>query len=180
LFPILGTVIGLVFRRFHASPEGRRSVDKLILRLPIFGHVVRLNLFGQFARTLGTLLRNGVPVLQALRITEQIVSNVVVAEAVAKARDGVTDGKTLAQPLASSGLFPQLMIDLLKIGEETGDIPGSLENVAETYDRELNLALRAMTNLIEPLMIVGIAVIVGFLLMSVMSAMFAITQSIQR
>ena len=84
LFPILATVIGLVFRRFHASPEGRRSVDKLILRLPIFGHVVRLNLFGQFARTLGTLLRNGVPVLQALRITEQIVSNVVVAEAVAK------------------------------------------------------------------------------------------------
>lgn len=180
LFPILAGLFLVLFRRYRASPQGRRSLDRLILRLPIFGHVVQLNLFGQFARTLGTLLRNGVPVLQALRITEQIVPNVILAEAVAKARDGVTDGKTLAQPLARSGLFPQLMIDLLKIGEETGDIPGSLENVAETYERDLNLALRAMTNLIEPMMIVGIAIIVGFLLMSVMSAMFAITQSIQR
>lgn len=180
LFPILAALFVMLFRRYRASREGRRSLDRLVLRLPIFGHVVRLNLFGQFARTLGTLLRNGVPVLQALKITEQIVPNVILAEAVAKTREGVTDGKTLAQPLARSGLFPQLMIDLLKIGEETGDIPGALENVAETYERDLNLALRAMTNLIEPMMIVGIAIVVGFLLMSVMSAMFAITQSIQR
>ncbi|MEI6357318.1 MAG: type II secretion system F family protein [Verrucomicrobiota bacterium] len=180
LFPIVGVVGTILFQRYHATVDGRRSIDRLKMKLPIFGAVVKLNLFGQFARTLGTLLKNGVPVLQALRITEQIIPNVVLAEAIAKTREGVTDGKTLAQPLAKSGLFPQLMIDLLKIGEETGDIPGSLENVAETYERELTLALRAMTNLIEPLMIVGIAVIVGFLLMSVMSAMFAITQSIQR
>ena len=180
LFPIVGALFMILFRRYHASTEGRRTIDRFKLKVPIFGSVVRLNLFGQFARTLGTLLRNGVPVLQALRITEQIVPNVVVAEAIAKTREGVTDGKTLAQPLAKSGLFPQLMIDLLKIGEETGDIPGALENVAETYERELTLGLRAMTNLIEPLMIVGIAIIVGFLLLSVMSAMFAITQSIQR
>lgn len=180
LFPIVGVVGMILFQRYHATADGRRSIDRLKMKLPIFGAVVKLNLFGQFARTLGTLLKNGVPVLQALRITEQIIPNVVLAEAIAKTREGVTDGKTLAQPLAKSGLFPQLMIDLLKIGEETGDIPGSLENVAETYERELTLALRAMTNLIEPLMIVGIAVIVGFLLMSVMSAMFAITQSIQR
>jgi type II secretory pathway component PulF len=180
LFPIVGAVGLILFKRYHASVAGRQTIDRFKMKVPIFGAVVRLNLFGQFARTLGTLLKNGVPVLQALRITEQIVPNVIVAEAIAKTREGVTDGKTLAQPLAKSGLFPQLMIDLLKIGEETGDIPGALENVAETYERELTLGLRAMTNLIEPLMIVGIAVIVGFLLMSVMSAMFAITQSIQR
>jgi type II secretory pathway component PulF len=139
-----------------------------------------LNLFGQFARTLGTLLRNGVPVLEALRITEQVVPNVIVGEAIAETREAVTDGKTLAQPLAKSGIFPQLMIDLLRIGEETGDIPASLENVADTYERELTLGLRSMTNLIEPVMIVGIAVIVGFLLISVMSAMAAITQNLQR
>ncbi len=180
LFPIVGTLLLILFRRYHASSEGRHTIDRFLLRLPIFGGVIRLNLFGQFARTLGTLLHNGVPVLQALRITEQIVPNVVVAEAIAKTREGVTDGKTLAQPLAKSGLFPQLMIDLLRIGEETGDIPGALENVAETYERELTLALRAMTNLIEPAMIVGIAIVVGFLLLSVMSAMFAITQNLQR
>jgi type IV pilus assembly protein PilC len=170
----------LLFKRYRASTGGRRTLDRLALRLPIFGKVISLNLFGQFSRTLGALLRNGVPVLQALRITEQIVPNVVVAEAISKAREGVTDGKALADPLARSGLFPQLMIDLLRIGEETGDIPGALENVADSYERELTLGLRNLTNLIEPAMIVGIAIVVGFLLMSVMSAMFAITQSIQR
>lgn len=176
---VLGVVVFL-FRRYRVSPSGRKLLDRLSLRLPIFGRVIQLNLFGQFASTLGALLRNGVPVLQALRITEQIISNSIVAGAIATAREAVTDGKALADPLRRSGLFPQLMIDLLKIGEETGDIPGSLENVADTYERELTLALRNLTNLIEPVMIVGIAIVVGFLLMSVMSAMFAITQSIQR
>lgn len=169
-----------LFIRYRATEVGRRTIDRFKLSVPIFGRVTRLNLFGQFARTLGTLLRNGVPVLEALRITELVVPNRIVGDAISETRTAVTDGKTLAQPLAKSGIFPQLMIDLLKIGEETGDIPGALENVAETYERELTLGLRAMTNLIEPVMIVGIAVLVGFLLMSVMSAMFAITQNLQR
>lgn len=180
LLILVGMGIGLVFMRFRATESGRKTIDRLKLDAPIFGKVVRLNLFGQFARTLGTLLKNGVPVLEALRITEQVLPNVIVGAAIAQTREAVTDGKTLAQPLAKSGIFPQLMIDLLRIGEETGDIPGALENVADTYERELTLGLRAMTNLIEPVMIVGIAVIVGFLLMSVMSAMFAITQNLQR
>lgn len=177
---LLGVVLGFVFIRYRATPSGRRNLDRLKLSLPVFGKVTRLNLFGQFARTLGTLLKNGVPVLEALRITELVVPNAIVGDAISQTRAAVTDGKTLAQPLARAGIFPQLMIDLLRIGEETGDIPGSLENVAETYERELTLGLRAMTNLIEPVMIVGIAILVGFLLMSVMSAMFAITQNLQR
>ncbi|HRI14874.1 MAG TPA: type II secretion system F family protein [Verrucomicrobiota bacterium] len=172
--------LGLLFVRYRKTVAGRKTLDRFKLKMPIFGPVVRLNLFGQFARTLGTLLRNGVPVLEALRITEQVLPNVIVGEAIAQTREAVTDGKTLAQPLAKSGIFPQLMLDLLRIGEETGDIPASLENVAETYERELTLGLRAMTNLIEPVMIVGIAILVGFLLVSVMSAMAAITQNLQR
>jgi type II secretory pathway component PulF len=172
--------LGLLFVRYRKTAAGRKTLDRFKMKVPVFGPVVRLNLFGQFARTLGTLLRNGVPVLEALRITEQVVPNVIVGEAIAETREAVTDGKTLAQPLAKSGIFPQLMIDLLRIGEETGDIPASLENVADTYERELTLGLRSMTNLIEPVMIVGIAVIVGFLLISVMSAMAAITQNLQR
>lgn len=179
-FPLVGGMIIMLYKRFHATPGGRRLIDRTQMRLPMVGSVIRLNLFGQFSRTLGTLLRNGVPVLQALKITEQIIPNVVMSEAIAKTREAVTDGKTLAQPLAKSGLFPQLMIDLLKIGEETGDIPQALENVADTYERELTLSLRAFTNLIEPVMIIGIAIIVGALLMSVMQAMFAITESIAK
>ena len=92
----------------------------------------------------------------------------------------MTDGKTIAQPLARSKLFPQLMIDLIKIGEETGQVPEALKNVADTYENELSIALRVMTNLIEPTMIIIMAIGVGFLLFSVLSAMFAITSSINR
>jgi type II secretory pathway component PulF len=142
--------------------------------------VVRLNLFGQFARTLSTLLINGVPVLTALKITEEIVPNRIVKQAIAVTREQVTDGKTIAQPLAASKLFPQLMIDLLKIGEETGDVPGALQNIAETYENQLSVQLRVLTNLIEPAMIIAMAVGVGGLLFSILSAMFAITSSLNR
>ena len=148
------------------------------MNVPIIGRVVKLNLFGQFARTLSTLLENGVPVLTALKITEQVMSNSLLREAIAKTREAVTDGKTLAQPLAQSKVFPQLMVDLVKIGEETGDVPGALKNVADTYESELSIALRVMMNLIEPALIVVMALGVGFLLLSVMMPMFKLISSI--
>src|SRR6266571_7335618 len=177
---MVGLAVGVIFVRFKSTPEGKRKLDRLKMSAPVLGKAVRLNIFGQFARTLSTLLVNGVPVLTALKITEEIVPNTVVKEAIAKTREEVTDGKTIAQPLARSKLFPQLMIDLLKIGEETGDVPGALQNIAETYENELNLQLRVMTNLIEPAMIIVMAIGVGFLLFSVLSAMFAITSSINK
>ena len=170
----------VLFVRFKSTKEGKRKLDSWKMNAPVLGKAVRLNLFGQFARTLSTLLVNGVPVLTALKITEDIIPNVVVKDAIAKTREAVTDGKTIAQPLAHSKLFPQLMIDLLKIGEDTGDVPGALENIAETYENELNLQLRVMTNLIEPAMIIVMAIGVGGLLFSVLSAMFAITSSLSR
>ncbi|MSU27793.1 MAG: type II secretion system protein [Pedosphaera sp.] len=175
---LVGVAGSIVYIRFRASEVGRRVLDRWKLKLPIFGKVMRLYLFGQFARTLGTLMQNGVSVLTALKITEQVLPNVVLKEAIAKTREAVTDGKTLAQPLARSQVFPQLMIDLIRIGEETGDVPGALRNVAETYENDLNITLRVMMNLIEPVMIIGIALVVVFLLMSVLQAMFMITSSI--
>ena len=180
LMLLLAVSAWVIGARFKASPYGRRKLDEWKMNAPVVGKVVKLNLFGQFARTLSTLLVNGVPVLTALKITEQIIPNIVLKEAIALAREGVTDGKTLAQPLAKSRLFPQLMIDLLKIGEETGDVPGSLKNVADTYENELTIQLRVMTTLIEPAMIIILAIGVGFLLFSVLSAMFKITSSINR
>lgn len=174
-------VVGVVvFKRFQASPAGRRRIDQWKMNAPVFGKVVKLNLFGQFARTLSTLLENGVPVLTALKITEQILPNIILKEAIAKTREEVTDGKTIAQPLARSRIFPQLMVDLVKIGEDTGDVPGALKNVADTYESELANALKVMMNMIEPVMIVVMAAGVGFLLLSVLSAMFAMTANIAR
>jgi len=168
----------IIFNRFRASEHGKRTMDRWKISAPIFGKVNRLHIFGQFSRTLATLLHNGVPVLTAMEITEQIISNSIIREAIARARQEVTDGKTLAQPLARGGIFPQLMVDLIKIGEETGDVPGALANLADTYENELQLALRVMTNMIEPVIICVMALGVGFLLISVLSALFAITSSI--
>lgn len=168
----------IIFKRFQATEDGKRKIDQWKMGAPVFGKVMKLNLYGQFARTLSTLLENGVPVLTALKITEQVLPNRVIKEAIAKTRDAVTDGKTLAQPLAQSKIFPQLMVDLVKIGEETGDVPGALKNVADTYENELNIALRVMTNMIEPVLIVVMAVGVGFLLLSVLSAMFSLISNV--
>jgi type II secretory pathway component PulF len=173
-------VIALAIGKFRASKFGARKIDEWKIKIPVIGRVVRLNLFGQFARTLSTLLQNGVPVLTALKITEQVMPNMLVKEAVAQTREAVTDGKTLAQPLARSKIFPQLMVDLVKIGEETGDVPGALANVAETYEGELEVGLRVMTNLIEPVLIVLMALVVGFLLLSVMLPMFKLISSINQ
>jgi type II secretory pathway component PulF len=179
---MLGVIlaISVLFNRFKATEQGKNKMDSWKMNAPLLGKVVRLNLFGQFARTLSTLLVNGVPVLTALKITEEIVPNRIVKEAIARTREQVTDGKTIAQPLAQSRLFPQLMIDLIKIGEETGDVPGALQNLAETYENELTLQLRVLTNLIEPAMIIAMAIGVGGLLFSILSAMFAITSSLNR
>src|SRR6266404_2315324 len=175
---LLAVIIG--FKRFQSTDQGRRKIDQWKMKAPVFGKVIKLNLFGQFARTLSTLLENGVPVLTALKITEQIIPNIVIKEAIAKTREEVTDGKTIAQPLARSKLFPQLMVELVKLGEDTGDVPGALKNLADTYENELAIALRVMTNMIEPVMIIVMALGVGFLLLSVLSAMFAITANIAR
>ena len=148
------------------------------MKAPVLGRVINLNLFGQFARTLGTLLQNGVPVLTALKITEQVLPNRLIKEAVARARDAVTDGKTLAQPMAQSKLFPQLMVDLVRIGEETGDVPGALNNLADTYEGELTIALRLMTQLLEPVLILVMGGIVAFLLLSIFLPLFRLISAI--
>jgi type II secretory pathway component PulF len=178
LLGLLMIVAVILFKRIQASEEGAHKLDEWKMKAPVFGKVVKLNLFGQFARTLGTLLQNGVPVLTALRITEQVMSNRLIKEAIAQTRDAVTDGKTLAQPLGYSKLFPQLMVDLVRIGEETGDVPGALNNLANTYEGELQIALRVMTNLIEPVLIILMAIVVGFLLLSILLPLFRLVAQI--
>lgn len=178
LLGLLIILVVILFKRFSSSASGSRKLDELRLKAPIVGKVIKLNLFGQFARTLGTLLQNGVPVLTALKITEQVLPNQILKEAIAKTREAVTDGKTLAQPLAACKVFPQLMVDLVRIGEETGDVPGALNNIADTYEGELQIGLRVMTQLIEPLMIILIALVVGFLLLSILLPMFKLISQI--
>ncbi|MGY8650778.1 MAG: type II secretion system F family protein [Verrucomicrobiia bacterium] len=178
LILIFGFLFSVLMKRYFASPNGKRRLHGWLLTAPMISRIARPTYFGQFARTLGALMQNGVPVLTALKITENVVQNVVLQGAIALTREGVTDGKTIAQPLASSGVFPKLMVDLVHIGEQTGDVPAALDNLADTYDNELNVSLRVVTTLIEPILIVVIALVVGFMLVGVLQAMFKITSSI--
>jgi type II secretory pathway component PulF len=178
LILMFGFFFAALMKRYFASPNGKRRLHGWLLTAPMISRIARPTYFGQFARTLGALMQNGVPVLTALKITENVVQNVVLQGAIALTREGVTDGKTIAQPLARSGVFPKLMVDLVHIGEQTGDVPAALDNLAETYDNELNVSLRVVTTLIEPILIVVIALVVGFMLVGVLQAMFKITSSI--
>jgi len=178
LMGLVALALFVLFKRFQSSKAGNRKMDEWRMKLPVLGNVVQMNVFGQFARTLGTLLQNGVPVLTALKITEQVMPNILIKEAIAKTREAVTDGKTLAQPLAQSKLFPQLMIDLVRIGEETGDVPGALNNIADTYENELQIALRVMSDLVGPALIIVMSIVVGFLLLSIFLPLFRLISSI--
>ena len=175
-FVVIAIIV--LFKRFQSSAAGGRKLDEWQMKAPVLGKVVQINLYGQFSRTLGTLLQNGVPVLTALKITEQVMSNRLIKEAIAKTREEVTDGKTLAQPLAQSKLFPQLMVDLVRIGEETGDVPGALNNLADTYENELQIALRVMSDLIGPILIIVMSIVVGFLLLSIFLPLFRLISAI--
>ena len=173
-----GVVFSMLVKRYFATSTGKKRLHGWLLTAPLVSRIARPTYFGQFARTLGALMKNGVPVLTALKITENVVQNVILQGAIAMTREGVTDGKTIAQPLGRSGVFPKLMVDLVHIGEQTGDVPAALDNLADTYDNELNVSLRVVTTLIEPILIVVIAGVVGFMLVGVLQAMFKITSSI--
>jgi len=170
---ILTVIVAIIaFKRFQASEQGRRKIDHWKMNAPVFGKVIKLNLFGQFARTLSTLLENGVPVLTALKIAEQIMPNRILKDAIAKTREEVTDGKTIAQPLARSKVFPQLMVDLVKIGEETGELEKMLSKVADFYEDEVDAAIQSLTSIIEPIMMIGVGMMVGVIVIAMYLPMF--------
>lgn len=175
--------IGLFFlfaalRRALKTPAGRDARDRLLLRLPVAGSIVRANAFANFAHTLGTLLANGVPVLQALAIVEHTVGNSLIARAIRAAKDRVTDGSSISRPLAQDGAFPRLLTDMLAVGEESGDMAGALEHIGKRYDNELDRAVKLFTTILEPVMMLLIAVGVGFVAISMLMAVFELTSGL--
>lgn len=161
------------------TPAGAAWRDRMMLRLPVFRSVVRAAAFAQFARTLGALLANGVPVLRALAIVESTIGNSVIAGAVRDARERVTDGATISGPLTAGGVFPPLLTDMLAVGEESGDLVGALDRIARRYDAELERRVRVLTTLIEPVLILLVAIFVGFVAISMLTAVFDMTSGLR-
>jgi type II secretory pathway component PulF len=167
------------FRRWTRTPNGELWWHRQQLRLPLAKHIIASNAYGQFARTLGVLMANGVPVLQALGIVEETMGNRVLAAEIREARNRVTDGTSISGPLAAGKIFPPLLTEMLAVGEKTGNISRALEHIARRYDEELDRYMKIFTSLLEPVMILLMALVVGFIAVSLLLAVFDLTSALK-
>ena len=174
---IVGAVIG--FRAFVRSDEGRVTWDRVRLSTPGFGRVIKHRYYAQFSRTLGTLMENGVPLLKALDLVTEIAGNRYLERKLAEVRRAVIDGANLSVALAAQNLFPELFTDMMAVGEQTGHFAQTMQTIADVYERELDRTVNFISTLIPPVIIAVIAVVVGLVVFSVLSAVFEMTSSLQ-
>lgn len=179
IFLILGALGIIGFERWRKTPSGRLRWHRFLLHVPVFKELIRSAAYANFARTLSNLLLNGVPVLKALDIVKKTANNAVLEEEIGSLKLRVTDGSSLSGPLSESGVFPDLFTDMLSVGEEAGQVPRSLAQIARRYDDELNRSIKRVTTVIEPLLMVLIAGGVAFVAISMLLPLFQLTQGLQ-
>jgi type IV pilus assembly protein PilC len=163
---ILG-LMGFALQRYVQTPVGKKQFDLLKLNIPVFGLLNKKVSISRFCRTLGTLLSSGVPIMQALEIVGRASGNEIIAMTVSKVRDSIREGESIASPLGASGMFPPMVTQMVAVGEETGNLDSMLSKIADFYDTEVEYLLSSLTSMLEPIMIVGMGGIVGFIVISV-------------
>lgn len=178
LLPLAGLLVWGFFR-WKSSKSGQPIWDRFKLRAPVFGPVVRLVAIARFARTLATLLRSGVPVLNALEITKDVLNNVRLAEVVTEAREAIREGDTIAGPLKKSREFPPIVVHMIATGEQSGQLEEMLEHVAGNYDFQVEQKVEKLTTLIEPIMIVGMGAAVAFIVFSILLPILQLSQHVR-
>src|SRR3954464_12568996 len=169
----------MAFRAFVRTDEGRIAWDRFRLLIPGYGRVIRHRYYAQFSRTLGTLMENGVPLLRAIDLVAEIAGNRYLEVKMGEVRRDVIDGATLSTALTKQSLFPDLMTDMMAVGEQTGHFSQTMQTIADVYERELDRTVKTISALIPPVIIVLIAVVVGFVVYSILSAVFEMTHSLQ-
>jgi type IV pilus assembly protein PilC len=160
------------FQKFYASTFGHRWVDAQSLKAPIFGPILKKVAVARFTRTLGTLIKSGVPIMQALETVAQTAGNVIIAEAVNATRESIREGGHLSDPLKKSGIFPNMVTSMISVGEETGALDIMLSKIADFYDSEVDTAVKGLTSLIEPIVIVVMGLIIGTIVIAMFMPMF--------
>ena len=171
-FVLFGGYYGL--KLWLSSPKGKEIFDRVIFKLPKVGGFVQIVSVSRFARTFGTLMASGVPILQAITITRDTLDNVVIASSLERVHDRVRDGEPLSIPLEQTGVFPQMVTSMIQVGEETGQLPEMLNRVADIYDEEVDNAVTALTSIIEPVLIVFLAVVVGAIVLAMFLPLIAL------
>lgn len=180
LFLLLGLIFcAYLFRRFYATPIGRRRVDALILKLPLFGELIQKTATAQFCRTFSSLTKAGVPILISLDIVREITNNSIISDAISNSREDVLQGIPLSVSLGQMNVFPDMSISMLSIGEETGEMDAMLSKVADFYEDEVEAIVKALTSMLEPAMIVLVGGIVGSILLAMYLPMFAVFENIK-
>lgn len=173
---LLGIVIliglGIGYRYLAKTPSGRLAIDRFKLKIPIMGNLLRKSIIARFSRTLGTLLNSGVPILDSLEITAKTAGNKVIYNAIRQAVTAIAQGDTIAQPLQDTGVFPPMVVQMISVGEKTGGLDEMLEKVADFYEDEVDAAVDALTSIIEPVVIVVMGAVIGFVLISMYLPMF--------
>jgi type IV pilus assembly protein PilC len=179
---ILGAVVAgfIGYKLLARTPAGRMTIDRVKLRAPLFGDLMRKTAISRFSRTLGTLVTSGVPILQALNITRETAGNTVIAGAITQVHDSVKEGESIVQPLESSGAFPPMVISMIDVGEETGQLPEMLLKIAEVYDDEVDNAVAGLTSMLEPIMIVFLALVVGTIVIALFMPLISIISGLQQ
>ena len=180
LWYTIGTVVVIIvfYKLVTGSAAGRAALDTVKLHTPLFGDLLRKSSISRFSRTLGTLVTSGVPILQALNITRDTAGNTVIANAVVKVHDAVKEGESIVHPLEASGVFPPMVISMVDVGEETGQLPEMLLKIAEVYDDEVDNAVEGLTSLLEPIMIVILALIVGTIVIALFMPLIEIIKQL--
>ena len=180
IFLVGGIILGIyAFTRYYATPVGRRQVDGLLLKLPLFGDLLQKTASAQFCRTMSSLSKAGVPILMALEILHGATNNSVVGDAISKSRNDISEGMPLSTALALKRVFPDMMVSMLAIGEETGEMDAMLSKVADFYEDEVTTTVKSLTSLIEPVMIVVVGGIVGSILVAMYLPMFSVFENIR-
>ena len=179
---LLGAVVATVmaYKFISRTRAGRWWIDRFKLRMPLFGDLIRKTAVSRFSRTLGTLVTSGVPILQALNITRETAGNAAIADAISKVHDSVKEGESIVQPLEASRAFPPMVVSMIDVGEETGQLPQMLLKIADVYDDEVDNAVAAITSMLEPIMIVFLAVIVGTIVLALFTPLISIISGLQQ
>ncbi len=176
LFLLMLIGIFYLVRWYIRTDRGKRKFESMLFNMPVFGKLIRMTIVARFARTLSTLLKSGVPVVKAMDIVKTIVNNTIIEEAIEKAKVAIVEGSTIAAPLKASGVFPPMVTRMITVGEQSGELEGMLEKVASTYEDNVTTAVSALTALLEPILILMMASIVLFIILSVLVPIFEMNQ----
>ncbi|MCX7991192.1 MAG: type II secretion system F family protein [Proteobacteria bacterium] len=173
IFIVIGFfVLSSVIKKYYGTPKGRRKIDALLLKVPVFSDIIRKSSVARFTRTLGTMIQSGVQILDAMDIVAKTAGNKIVEDAIVNAKVSISQGKTIAEPIGESGVFPPMVVQMIAVGEATGAMDTMLNKIADFYEEEVDAAVDALTALLEPMLMVGLGSILGGLIISMYLPIF--------